>query len=87
MRGGEGPAQILCPLITNCIYCVNLGMGKEGETPAQYFAHIAVQKKWYKLSKLEGGGVKVIWTKSKRTATFFGKPSLGVKLYDGEYDE
>ena len=26
--------------------------------------------------ELEGGGVKVIWTKSKRTATFFGRLSL-----------
>ena len=47
-------------------------MGREGETPAQIFWHIGVQKKWYKLSKLGGGGgVEVIWTKSKRTATFF----------------
>ena len=46
-------------------------MGRE--TPAQFFWHIDVQKKWYKLSKLGGGkgGVEVIWTKSKRTATFF----------------
>ena len=69
---GGGPAQIFCPLFTNCIYWVNLGMGREGETPAQIFWHIGVQKKWYKLSKLGGGGgVEVIWTKSKRTATFF----------------
>ena len=59
-------------------------MGREGETPAQIFWHIGVQKKWYKLSKLGGGGRKeggwfeVIWTKSKRTATFFGKPSLSL---------
>ena len=34
--------------------------------------------KWCNLSKFGGGGgVKVIWTKSKRTATFFfGRPSL-----------
>ena len=70
--GGYGPAQIFCPLFTNCIYWVNLGMGREGETPAQFFCHIGVKKKRYKLSKLgRGGGVKVIWTKSKRTATFF----------------
>ena len=55
MRGG-GPAQIFCPLFTNCIYWVNLGMGREGETPAQIFWHIGVKKKWYKLSKLGGGG-------------------------------
>ena len=70
-KWGEGPAQIVCPLFTNCIYWVNLGMGREGETPAQIFWHIGVQKKWYKLSKLGGGGVNVIWTKSKRTANFF----------------
>ena len=56
-------------------------MGREGETLAQIFLHIGVQKKLYKMSKLgggrKGGGrVEVIWTKSKRTATFFGKPSL-----------
>ena len=35
------------------------------------------QEKWYKLSKLGGGGVEVIWTKSKRTVTFFsGNHSL-----------
>ena len=54
-EGGEGPAQICCPLFTNCIYWVNLGMGREGETPAQIFWHIGVQKKRYKLSKLGGG--------------------------------
>ena len=40
LRGVEGPAQILCPLFTNCIYWVNLQMGREGETPAQIFWHI-----------------------------------------------
>ena len=30
-----------------------------------------VEKKLYKLSKLEGREGKVIWTKSKRTAAFF----------------
>ena len=42
--GGEGPAQMFCPLFTNCIYWVNLGMGREGETPAQIFWHIGVKK-------------------------------------------
>ena len=68
---------MFCPFFTNCIYWVNLGMGREGETPAQIFWHIGVKKKWYKLSKL-GGGVKVIWTQSKRTANFFpGDRPLG----------
>ena len=79
--GGGVPAQIFCPLFTNCIYWVNLGMGREGETPAQIVWHIGIKKKWYKLSKCRGWGVKVIWTKSKRTATFFGKPSLSPKKY------
>ena len=48
-------------------------MGREGETPAQIFWHIGIKKKWYKLSKLGGEGVEVIWTKSKRTATYFRK--------------
>ena len=68
MRGG--PAQIFCPLFTHCILG-QFGDGEGGGDPCPNFWHIGVQKKWYKLSKLGGGGVKVIWTKSKRTATFF----------------
>ena len=30
------------------------------------------------MTKLGGGGGEVIWTKSKRTATLFVKPSLGM---------
>ena len=48
------------------------GWGGRGTvTPAKIFWHVGVKKKWYKLSKFWGGGVEVIWTKSKRTATFF----------------
>ena len=48
------------------------GWGGRGTvTPAKNFWHVGVKKKWYKLSKFWGGGVEVIWTKSKRTATFF----------------
>ena len=72
MRGGKGPAQIFCPLFTNCIYWVNLGVAREGETPAQIFWHIGVQKKWYKLSKLGGGGVEVIRQNSKEQLLFSG---------------
>ena len=43
-EGGGGPAQFFCPLFTNCIYWVNLGMGREGETPAQIFWHIGIIK-------------------------------------------
>ena len=38
-------------------------------------------KKLYKLSKLGGGVGAVIWTKSKRSATFFKIPSLTVKAH------
>ena len=42
-EGGEGPAQIFCPLFTNCTYWVNLGMGRDGEISAQFFFwHIGV---------------------------------------------
>ena len=72
VEGGEGPAQIFCPLFRNCIYWVNLGMGREGETPAQIFWHIGNKKEVVKVVQIRGrGGVEVIWTKSKRTATFF----------------
>ena len=60
IRGG-GPSQIFCPLFTNCIYWVNLGMGRERETPAQIVWHICIKKKWYKLSKMGGwreGGLR-----------------------------
>ena len=71
MRGGEGPAQIFRPLFKNCIYWVNLGMGGGGDPCPSCLAHWR-SLKWYELSKLGGGGgVEVIWTKSKRTATFF----------------
>ena len=69
MMGG-GPAQIFCPLFTNCI----LGQfydGEGGGDPCPNFLAHWRSKKWYKLYKLGGGGVEVIWTKSKRTATFF----------------
>ena len=69
MRGGG--AQILCPLYILYI------LGQFGD--AQIFWNIDVKKKWYKMLKLgEGGGVEEIWTKSKRTATFFGKPFLNL---------
>ena len=41
-EGGEDPAQIFCPLFTNCTYWVNLGMGRDGEISAQIFWHIGV---------------------------------------------
>ena len=47
------------------------GWGGKGETPAQIFWHICLQKKVVKIVQIKGGGIEVIWTKSKRTATFF----------------
>ena len=47
LRGEEGPAQIFCPLFTNCMYWVNLGMGREGETPCPNFlAHWRSKKRY-----------------------------------------
>ena len=75
MREGGGP----CPnfLSTNCI----LGQFGDGEGGGgcPIFWHIGVQKKWYKLSKLGGGGEggqgnldKI----QKNSYFFFVKPSL-----------
>ena len=43
MRGGGSLPKNFAHF-TNCLYWVNLGMGREGETPAQIFWHIGVQK-------------------------------------------
>ena len=71
MRSGEGPAQIFCLLFTNCTYWVNLGIGREGETPAQFFWHIGVQKKRCKLSKLGGRGGRGNLDKIQKNSYFF----------------
>ena len=55
MRGGEGPAQIFCPLFTNCIYWVNLGIGREGKTPTQILWRIGVKKKVVQVVQIRGG--------------------------------
>ena len=74
--GGEGPAQSFRPLFTNCIYCVNLGMEREGETTAQIFWHtLAFKKTWYKLSKLGVGGEGLFGQNAKEQLLFFGSPS------------
>ena len=64
-------------------------MGRERETPAQFFWHIDVQKKWYKLSKLEGvgagrGNLNKI---QKNSYFFFGKPSLTDIIADLDWEE
>ena len=55
-------------------------MGRRGgETPAQFFWHIGVQKKWYKLFKLvgRGGGGRGNLDKIQKNSYFFlGTPSL-----------
>ena len=53
-EGGEGPAQIFGPLFTNCIYWVNSGMGREGETPAQNFWHIGIKQKVVQVVQIRG---------------------------------
>ena len=44
--GGGAPAQSFCPLFTNCIYWVNLGMGREGGPLPNFFGTLALKKKW-----------------------------------------
>ena len=71
IRGeGGGPCPNFLSTFHNLFI---LGQFADGEG-ARIIWHIGVKKKWYKLSKLEGdrgGRVEVIWTTSKRTATFF----------------
>ena len=70
MRGGRALPKFFVQF--SRIYWVNLGMGREGETPAQIFWHIGVKKKWYKLSKLGGGGGGGgNWEKKKKKSYFF----------------
>ena len=69
MRGG-GPCPNFLSTFHKLYMLGEFGDGEGGDTPAKKFWHVGVKKKWYKLSK-SGGGVEVIWTKSKRTATFF----------------
>ena len=52
---GGGHAQIFGHIFTNCIW-VNLGMGREGETPAQIFWHISVKKSGTICPNWGGGG-------------------------------
>ena len=54
-------------------------MGREGETPAQIFWHIGIQKNWYKLSNIGGGGGGGrgnLDRIQKNSYFFFGRPSL-----------
>ena len=74
MRGGgwEGPAQIFCPPFTNCILG-QFGDGEGGGDPCpKCFGSLVFKKSGTSCPNWgEGGGVEVIWTKSKRAATFF----------------
>ena len=65
MRGAEGPAQIFCPLFTNCIYWDNLEIGREGETPPQILGTLALKKSGTTCPK-----------NPKEQLLFFGRPSL-----------
>ena len=70
-QGGEGPAQIFCPLFTNCTLG-KFGDGEErGGDPCPIFWYIGIKKKWYKLSKLEEGGGRGILDKIQKNSYFF----------------
>ena len=59
------------------------GWGGRGRPLAKFFLAYWRSKKVVQVVHIRGRGrgVEVIWTKSKRTATFFGKPSLGQKYH------
>ena len=65
---------MFCPLFTNCILGLS-GDGEEGGDPCPiFFWLIGVQKKWYKLSKLGGGGaggVQGNLDKNQKSSYFF----------------
>ena len=44
LRGGGGPCPNFCPLFTNCIYWVNLGMGGRGRPLQKIFGTLAFNK-------------------------------------------
>ena len=78
LRGGGGP----CPNFLSTFHKLYiLGQFGDGRTPAQIFWHTGVRKSGTSCPNYgRGGGVKVIWTKSKRTASFFGSPSLTLTM-------
>ena len=79
MRGG-GPCPNFLAHFHNCILG-QFGDGEIGGYPCPNFLAHCRLKKWNMLPKLGAGGVvEVIWTKSKRTATFFWEtvPMIGV---------
>ena len=67
MRGVGLPKFVVT--FSQTVYWVNLGMLREGETPAQIFWHIGVKKSGTSFFKLVGGG-EGGGSNSKRTAPF-----------------
>ena len=43
-----------CSLFTNCIYWVNLGLGREGETPTKFFGTLAFKKEAVQVVQIRG---------------------------------
>ena len=54
--------------------------GGRGRPLPNFFGILAFEKVVQVVQIMEGGGVKEIWTKSKRTASFFGSPSLTLTM-------
>ena len=77
-EGGGGP----CPNVLSTFHKLYiLGQFVDGEGGRDHCPNFLAHwrsKKVVQVVQIRGmgGGVKVIWTKSKRTATFFGRPSL-----------
>ena len=70
IEGGGGPCPNFLSTFHKLYILGQFGDGEGRRDPCPNLLADWRSKKWYKLSKL-GGGVEVIWTKSKRTATFF----------------
>ena len=76
IRGGRALPKFFVHF-SQTVHWVNLGMGRRGgDTPAQFFWYIGIKKKWYKLSKLEGGGSRYFGQNPKKQLLFFVKRSL-----------
>ena len=77
MRGGRALSKIFVQFSqTDKLYIGSIWGwgGGGGETPAQVFWHIGVQQKWYKLSKLGGGGEGGNLDKILKNSSFFRDP-------------
>ena len=75
LRGG-GPCPNFLSTFHKLYILGQFGDGEGGGDPCPNFLAHWRSKKVVQVVQIRGRGVEVIWTTSKRTATFFGRPSL-----------